>query len=308
MKNAQTEFAPDFFVVGAPKAGTTAVYQWLRSHQDVFLPCIKEPGYFAYANVSATPRNGPFDPEYVRQITVDNRSYADLYSMAGARMTGDVSPVYLLDENAAGRIAAARPDARIIIVLRDPVERAFSQFMHHVRDSLDACETFDEALENEGPRLRDGWSWGHGYATHGHYASQIERYLAVFPKEQILFLEYQSLQNDPNACWQRIITHLGIAQERLARNDRVNTTTGLATVPSRPGLARRLRHPGGLQRLLKKLMSARLRAGLRRVLEGRQRPVPVLSAQTRRSLAARYQGERPRIEALTGLSLSHWAA
>ncbi|MGJ8594885.1 sulfotransferase family protein [Sulfitobacter sp.] len=308
MMKSHKDFSPHFFVVGAPKAGTTAVYHWLQSHPAVFLPSVKEPSYFAYAGSSAIPKNGPYDPDYVRQITVDRESYAGLYDAAGPRLTGDISPIYLLDEYAAERIAVARPDARIIILLRDPVERAFSQFKHHVRDSLEACETFEEAIEQEEERLRGGWSAGHGYATHGQYLSQIEKYFAVFSKEQILVLEYQDLQSAPEHCWLRICEHLHIKPIGLARNERVNATRDLVDVPGRPGLARRLKHPGPAQALLKRLIPPLLRAKFRRFLEGPRRPVPVLRADTARSLAVRYQSERSQIERLTGLSLTHWTS
>ncbi len=200
MTHAHTQFAPDFIVVGAAKAGTTAIYHWLAGHPNVFLPAVKEPGFFAYAGRSAIPEKGPYDPAYCNQIITDGPSYASLFDTAAGRLTGDVSPVYLIDGDAAARIAAVRPDARIVILLRNPVERAFSQFMHHMRDSLETCSTFEQALDAEEERLRDGWSWGHGYATHGFYAAQIERYLAFFPENQILFLDYRDLQNAPEQC------------------------------------------------------------------------------------------------------------
>ena len=306
MEKAHANFAPHFFVVGAAKAGTTAVYHWLQAHPDVFLPAVKEPGYFAYSGRPAAPKEGPYDPEYVRQITVDNQSYAALYDAAGSRLTGDISPVYLLDENAAARIAAVRPDARIVVLLRNPVDRAFSQFLHHVRDSLETCLTLEDALEKENGRLRDGWSWGHGYATHGHYAAQVDRYLAVFPREQILFLEYRDLQVAPGACWQRVCAHLGLEHQPLRRNDRVNATSDMTQVSARPRLARLMRHPGATQQFLKQLMPADFRSKLRRFLDGRGRPVPVLSDDTRTLLAARYRGEKGRLEEQTGLSLAHW--
>jgi hypothetical protein len=308
MIKSHADFSPQFFVVGAPKAGTTAVFHWLRSHPEVFLPSVKEPSYFAYAGSSAVPKNGPYDPDYFRKITVNRESYAELYEAAGTRLTGDISPVYLLDEYAAGRIAMARPDARIIILLRDPVERAFSQFMHHLRDSLEPCETFEEALEQEEERLLDGWSQGHGYATHGHYLSQIERYFAEFPKEQILVLEYQDLQSASEHCWRQICEHLRIEPICLVQNERVNATCDLVDVSGRPELARRLKHPGPAQALLKRLMPPRLRAKLRHFLEGPRRPVPALRTDTTHCLVGRYQSERRQIEQLTGLSLAHWTS
>lgn len=308
MNKSHTDFSPHFFVVGAPKAGTTAVYHWLRSHPAVFLPRVKEPSYFAYAGSSALPKNGPYDPDYVSKIAVDRETYAEFYEAAGSALTGDISPIYLLNEYAAERIALARSDARIIIILRDPVERAFSQFMHHLRDSLEPCETFEEALMQEGVRLRDGWSPGHAYAAHGHYLAQIEKYFAVFPKEQILFLEYQDLQSAPDHCWRQVCDHLRIEPIDLVRNERVNATRDLVDVSGRPGLARRLKHPGPAQVLLKRLMPPRFRAKLRHFLEGPRRPVPALRTDTVHALASRYQSERRQIEQLTGLSLAHWTS
>jgi hypothetical protein len=306
MVKSHSDFSPQFFVVGAPKAGTTAVYHWLRSHPEVFLPSVKEPSYFAYADSSAIPKNGPYDPDYIRQITVNRASYAELYYAAGRKLTGDISPVYLLNEYAAGRIAMARPDSLIIILLRDPVERAFSQFMHHLRDSLEPCETFEEALEQEEERFFNGWSPGHCYASHGHYLPQIEKYFAEFPKEQILVLEYRDLQYAPEHCWRQICEHLSIKQIGLFKNERVNSTCNLVDVPGRPGLARRLKHPGPSQALFKRLMSPCLRAKIRPFLEGPRRLVPKLSTQTAHSLADRYRSERRQIEQLTGLSLGNW--
>jgi hypothetical protein len=305
---SHANFSPNFFVVGAAKAGTTAVYHWLRSHPEVFLPSVKEPSYFAYAGNSEIPRNGPFDPDYVRQMTVNCESYAALYDAAGTRLTGDISPIYLFNEHAAERIAVARPNARIIILLRDPVERAFSQFMHHVRDSLEPCDTFQEALEQEERRFIDGWSPGHCYVGQGHYLSQIERYFAVFPKEQILFLEYQNLQYAPEHYWRQICEHLRIEPIALVRNERVNSTRDLVEVLGRPRLIRQLKHPGPAQALLKRLIPPRLRAKLRHFLEGPRRLVPSLREDTTHSLAGKYKSERCQIEQLTGLSLAHWTS
>lgn len=306
MMQNSPDFVPEFFVVGAPKAGTTAVFKWLQAHPDVFLPAVKEPGYFAYAGGHAAPRNGPFDPDYHARITVDPQAYSHLYAAASDRMAGDVSPVYLVDKTVAAQIAAARPDARIIIILRDPVERAFSQYLHHVRDGLEPAPSFEAALDLEAMRLRDGWSWGHGYATHGHYADQIDQYLDAFAREQILFLDFARLNDQPDDCWQQICAHLGLAATPLLHNDRVNVTGGLASVSDRPAITRAIRHPGLLQRALKPLLPQRLRNKLRAVLEGAGKPLPVLHDTTRTRLAAQFAEERAYIAGTTGLSLDHW--
>lgn len=299
-------YVPDFFVVGAAKAGTTAVFNWLKDHKEVFLPTIKEPGYFAFAGRRAAPLNGPYDPDYYAQVAVDPSVYSQLYTAAQDRLSGDVSPIYLIDQTVAARIAVARPDARIIMILRDPVERAFSQFLHHIRDGLEPAESFEAALEQEAERHRNGWSWGHGYASNGHYAAQIDRYLEVFPREHLLFLEYSQLNSAPDACWEQVCAHLGILHTPLARNDRVNVSSALANVTARPTVTRALRHPGVVQRVLKPLLPRGIRGHIRRIIEGRGKPLPVLQDSTRRTLAARFDNERSHIAQQTGLCLDHW--
>lgn len=284
MSHDTETFAPDFFVVGAAKAGTTAIYNWLSVHEEVFVPMVKEPGFFAYKNRRAQPRKGPFDPKYCAQITTSERDYRSLYKTAGQRLCGDVSPVYLLDENAPAEIYTARQDARIIMVLRNPVERAFSQFMHHIRDGLEESPTFEEALKKEDQRLRDGWSWGHGYATHGHYLAQVQRFFERFPRHQILVLEFNALQVSPELCWQKICDHLGIETTPLKYNEKVNVASGLSTVPSRPGVLRSLQHPGAVQKALKKALTPQCRSFLRQRLLGAGRSAPHLCAGTREIL------------------------
>ena len=308
MKDYRVEFCPDFFVVGAAKSGTTAVYHWLRGHPGVFLPDTKEPGYFAFQEQPAVPANGLYDPDYTQRVTVEIDSYRALYAAAGDRLTGDVSPVYLQDENAARRIASANPAAKIIVLLRDPVDRAYSQFLHHVRDSLEEAISFEQALDLELPRTQQGWSWGHKYAANGHYAEQIARYLEVFPKEQILFIEFCDLQSKPAECWRQICDHLGLHWAPLLRNRRVNVSRGLDLAPSRPGISHVLRHPGRLQTLIKKLMPSGFRTRLRRVLEGKGRAVPGMTPLARQSLASAYAQERKIVEEMTGLDLAHWTS
>lgn len=306
MEKMAQDFAPDFFVVGAAKAGTTALYYWLKQHPDVFLPSVKEPGFFAFDGEKATPANGPYDPAYAAEICTNADAYRALYHNAGSRLKGDISPAYLLSPNASGRIAFRRPDARIVIVLRDPVRRAFSQYMHHMRDGLEPCATFEEALQAEEHRLQNGWSWGHGYATHGYYRAQVARYLADFPRGQILFLEFEQLKKNPGECWGSLCHHLGLAPQPLPMNDRVNATEHLRVVTARPGISRKLSHPGILQTALKRVVPPRLRASLRPLLEGRGRPVPRLSEQTKARIATKYRQEREWLEENTGLDLSYW--
>ncbi len=301
-------YAPDFFIVGAAKAGTTAVYTWLTHHPDVFLPPTKEPGFFAFSHQSPRPAKGPYDPDYVRDIATDSKAYAGLYADAGDSVTGDASPVYLSDPHAAQRIAQARPDARIIILLRDPVDRAFSQYKHHRRDNLEPCTSFEEALGQEHQRKTEGWSWAHQYAGLGHYADPLGRFLTEFERDQILFLDFARLQTDPDRCWRDVCQHLRIQAVPLPRNDRVNETNALVETSARPRLSHALRHPGRLQTLAKALLPKAVRTAIRTRLEGKRIPIPELDDATRRDLSKRFRSEHRFVEHLSGLDLTHWSS
>ena len=298
--------APSFYVLGAAKSGTTAVWSWLRTHPQVFLPEVKEPGYFAFAGGRAEPDVGHFDPDYTSTITTTPGAYQSLYEGSAGLVSGDVSPVYLASPHAAERIHAARPDARLVIILRDPVKRAFSQYCHHRRDGLDPITSFDDALAAEPDRAEAGWSWAHRYAELGDYASQIQRYTDRFPKAQILFLEFDQLRADPQSCWYALCRHIGVSVIPMPKNERVNMTAGLSGVPSRPAVTRLLTHPGLIQKVLKSAVPKPARTAIRRVIEGRPAEMPVLGDSVRRALSQRYVGQFPQIEALTGLDCAHW--
>ncbi len=117
---------PNFFLVGAPKSGTSSFYEYLSAHPDIYLPKVKELHYFAYPEVADTYYDVPFvasESEYLGLF--DNRR--------GEKCAGDLSPSYLYRELAADRIQRFQPDAKIIISLRNPIKRAISHYLMDVR-------------------------------------------------------------------------------------------------------------------------------------------------------------------------------
>jgi len=307
MANSGLDVAPAFYVVGAARSGTTAVWSWLRRHPEVFLPGVKEPGFFAFAGRSAVPRKGPYDPDYVSEVITSAEDYYHLYSQGADKTSGDVSPIYLIDAGAALRIAEARPDARIVILLRDPVTRGFSQFLQHRREGLEPYASFEAALRDEDMRLRQGWSWGHGYRGNGYYAAQIARYLDVFERQQILFLAYESLQTEPEICWEQLCQHLGLSAHPMPQNRRVNATSTLVSLPAWPGLTRHIHHPGPAQSLVKRCLPKSFAAFMRRRLEAMRSPTPELQDGTRHDLAELYLCELGAVRDMSGLSLRGWS-
>ncbi len=177
---------PNFFIVGAANSGTTSLYGYLKQHPDVFLPALKEPHYFAQLTPSREQR-------YLRTIIRDESSYLRLFHRAQAyKAIGEASPSYLWEPEAPYRIRRAIPDAKIIILLRDPVERAYSHYLMDVREGLQDL-AFREALHRDWHQNKKGWSVSHLYVELGLYASQVRRYLEVFGPEQVLILMFEEL-------------------------------------------------------------------------------------------------------------------
>lgn len=284
-------FAPDFYVVGAAKAGTTALRSWLSAHPDVFLPTTAEPGHFACVGTDPRPADGLFDAQSVLRMTPDARDYAALYAPANGRMTGDCSSVYLHSLDAAQRIAAARPDARIIILLRNPTDRAYAQYRQHIRAGLEPIRDFRAAVYAESNRLKTGWSWAHAYTGASVYAPKIARFQQHFPHEQILFLRHEDLRDRPQVAWVQVLTHLGLSP---------------CPLPARSQTQSPRTQPGPVRRLLNQVVSSQIRAGFVRALAASARPVPPLTLSTRVELSALFAPDLRRTAALTGLDLSDW--
>jgi hypothetical protein len=177
---------PNFFIVGAANSGTTSLYSYLRQHPEVFLPALKEPHYFSQINPS-------HDQRYLRTLIRDERTYLGLFTRAqGYKAVGEASPSYLWDATAPHRIRAAVPHAKIIILLRDPIDRAYSHYLMDVREGLQSLP-FTEALQADWNRQDKGWSVSQLYVELGLYAEQVRRYLEVFGAGQVLAITFEQL-------------------------------------------------------------------------------------------------------------------
>jgi Sulfotransferase domain len=167
---------PNFFVVGAGRAGTTSLWHYLRQHPDVFMPAMKETHYF-------TGWNRGFQP-----IVTTESEYLKLFQRAGsARAVGEASPSYLRTDPVAGRINAAVPDARIIIVVRNPIDRAWSSYWHARRYGREERE-FGQALEEE---LGSGSQRVPRFIRGSTYADSVRRYLELFGDDGVLVLVFE---------------------------------------------------------------------------------------------------------------------
>jgi hypothetical protein len=209
---------PDFLILGAQKAGTTALYAYLRRHPSITGPSWKEVSFFDRHWTRG-------EPWYRGNFPNVLRSRGDL--------VGEASPSYLFHPLAPQRVAELVPNARLIALVRNPVERAYSHYQHEValgREPLsfeDALAAEDERTLEEEVRLRaepgyfsHAW-WNYTYTARGRYAEQLERWLAVFPREQLLILPSEELLGDPASAHARVLDFLGAQAHRLDAYPRV---------------------------------------------------------------------------------------
>jgi hypothetical protein len=217
---------PDFLILGAQKAGTTALYAYLRWHPEITGPSFKEVSFF--------DRHYPRGEMWYRaHLPARPRQWVARRRRGRWPVVGEASPSYLFHPLAPERVVALLPRARLIAVLRNPVDRAFSHYQHEValgREPLpfeDALAAEDERMRGEMERmLRDpsyfseAW-WNHTYAARGRYAEQLERWFAVFPREQLLVLFSDELLQQPEATYARVLDFLGVGSYALSSYPRI---------------------------------------------------------------------------------------
>ncbi|RCX30352.1 sulfotransferase family protein [Thioalbus denitrificans] len=293
---------PNFILVGAAKSGTSSLYHYLRQHPEVFMSREKEPHFFAPAKWCGHP-------------VPDRAEYERLFDGAGGcRAVGEASTGYLYYEDSPDRIHALVPGCRIVAVLRNPVDRAFSGWCHEVREGLETV-SFEQALDEEeqkGLRVIRGGDFSFNYIRQGFVAGNLARYIELFGRERVLILFYDDLERDPDAFMARLFRFLGVAPGfRGDWSYRYNPSG----VPRFDWLHRlvdgegRWRQP--LVRLARWLLPEPVRIPLwHRVRDWNVRSgsSPALDPATRRRLQARFAGEIDAEEALTGRSLEPWRA
>lgn len=296
---------PDFFVIGAGKSGTTSLWHYLSQHPGIFMCRPKEPSFMAYGE-QAWPYTRP-GADYVTKArlvtTLD--AYQALFSAATpAQMAGEASVSSLAVLRSATRIWHYTPNAKLIVILRQPADRAFSHYNMILRNGYEPINDFANALAAEPARISQGWWPGFHYRWQGLYAQHLARYLELFDKRQLCVLLYEDLLADPAGLMKRVYTFLGV-DETFA-----------------PDTARRYNEGGSRPvhgTLNAWLRNNRLTRALRRHAQPIYQPLkraanatltqrPVLAPEFRDELTQSYREEIMRLQELIARDLSQWLA
>lgn len=215
---------PDFLIIGAPKAGTTALHATLTQHPQVFMASPKEPKYWLCDDAPPPHYSGPGDRHSQQEWVWRTEDYARLFAGASrGQLRGESTPFYLWSRGAQQRIAAALPDVRLIAVVRDPVDRAYSNWMHLWSDGLEPVADFEEAFNRQDDRVRDGWAPMWRYRELGMYGEQLAHLRGLVDRDRLLVLRYRDLVDTPAAAVDRAARFLGIQEGRVASIPRDNS-------------------------------------------------------------------------------------
>ena len=298
---------PDFFIIGAPKCGTTSLHRYLREHPQIFMPEKKEPHYYSR------------DLNFPAHTAIRSRDdYLGLFAAApGGVLTGEASASYLYSEVAIHEILRANPAARFIAILRNPVDMAYafhSQLLSNLNEDVGDFETAWQLQAARGagrdlPRLCTEPKFLQ-YKAVCSFSEQVSRLLQKAPAEQILICIFEDFVRQPKATYDSILSFLGVASDgrtafptanpnRVYRNRHLNRLARRA-----PRLLGEVYLP--LKRCANRL-GLRPRAVLER-LNGRRVPRPALDPRFRRRLETEFAPDIARLEQLLGRRLELWRA
>jgi len=293
---------PRFFVVGGSRCGTTTLHHALTHHPGIFVPPDKSPNFFTAEDMADYPGSAAMAAMKGHSVTSEPE-YRTLFASAREdQLLGEVSPVYLQSIHTAGRIARFSPEAKIVAILRDPVDRAFAHYVGRRRDGLETRTRFQETIAEELADPRPRPVAFNCYLAIGQYGYFLKSFYDAFPAERIKLLFFDDLVRDPVAVLQDLFGFLEVA-------------------PLGDSLPLEQKNRGGIIRnpLLRAVWTrtALLRAGLRRHLPSTIRDTvgklflsnmqrPSLDSGLREKLRHYFADDLRELEILSGRNLDLW--
>ncbi len=289
---------PNFIVIGAAKAGTTALYWYLTEHPAVFMSPVKETNFFAYGlDEAGRPLFG--DPELHRFPVKTLDAYTALFAdrRKEHEAIGEASPLYLESPQAAGRIRALLPEARIICSIRHPVDRAYSDYLMYLRRRgrrLDVARDLTAAAAWARPDSH--------WMRIGRYHAQLARYFDVFPRSQIHLSLFDDLKRSPSAVMKDVYGFLAV-DDSFAPD--FATPHALGGVPS-SRLLEGLFLSNAVRSALEPWVPKQAANWVRRLRSRNMRKAPVLPPALKQELTAMFKDDIAKTSDLIGRSLQHW--
>lgn len=303
---------PNFIVIGAPKSGTSSIYSYLRQHPDIFMSSPKEPHFFVYQADNKIEGRGPGDANTLQRVffTDPNRYQALFQEGADKPARGEASAMYIYYPATPQRIKSAIPDVKLIAILRNPVERAYSSYLHMVREERETCSSFEAALQEEEARIQDNWLPLWHYKTMGFYHEQLERYYNTFDASQLRVYLYEDFENAPLAIMRDIFRYLEVDDTFTPDMTIRHNITGVPKNKMLHRLHHFLKKPHTFKAALKPMLPQTLRRSFKTrlvaQLQTKNLHKPSLAPEVRQGLIEAYRPDVTKLQTLLQRDLSHW--
>lgn len=288
---------PNFYILGAAKSGTTSIYKYLSKHPKIYFPENKEPQFFCNEELYSKGLD-----DYIRTHYKDCEDYL---------LRGDASPQYLFYEKAAQRISEASQevDPKFIVILRDPVARAYSLYKNMCYEGYEEL-SFEQALESETDRLSDGdmdrlGTLRYAYRKSGLYAKQLKAYFRHFNKSQFHIVFYEDLVAQPEVVVEGICKFLRLKNIAMESGKKYNS----AAEPRYRWLQNIFRKPNHVRRLMGKFLPTRLKSRMvTSVLSLNKKSVSYepMNIETEQMLRRSFLEDIEEVEKITAKKLTHW--
>lgn len=296
---------PNFVVIGAGKSGTTSLYFYLKQHPDIYVPVVKETNFFAVEGINLAfsgPRDAVEAKNYFQINTLEK--YQALFADAsGERAIGEVSPYYIYSSRASQGIYRHVPDAKIVCILRNPVDRAYSNYLHLFRDGREPLKSFEEAIAAEDHRIKNNWSPSWHYAHAGLYYELLQRYFEYFHPKQIQVFLYEDYISDPQKVLEKLFNFLGV--DSSFKPD-MSTRYNASGIPKNPLVHSLLSKRNPIRNIVKDLVPKSISDKVVKLRNSNLDKPPALSLETRKRLQTEFRTDIINLQDLIKTDLSGW--
>jgi hypothetical protein len=291
---------PNFLIIGAARSGTTSLYYYLNQHPEIFMPKgVKEPSFFSFKNQNLKNYIN-FSPAYREQITTTHLDYQKLFEDVNNEIAiGEASNAYMYYRPTASTIKKYLPDVKVIAILRNPIERAFSHFVTNVMHNRESENDFEKAVLAEQSRIENNWEWGYHYINVGFYYRQLKEYFDLFERNKIHICLHHEFKANPKLVLKDIFSFLKVKTNYIPDLSYTHSVSGLPKNNNYYFFYRNINY-------VKFFISEKLYYNLKENLRKKAFSKPIISINTKNKLKRIYQNDIEKLELLIEKDLSVW--
>jgi hypothetical protein len=305
MRKPKKMILPNFLIIGAGKAGTQSLVHYLAQHPSIFILVGREPSFFALEGQKLNFRAHGIPKSHVGSVAVTNiEKYCELFcDVRDETAIGEKSPLYLYHPQAPKRIKKYVPKAKLIAVLRNPVERSYSAFLQ-LKSAGREYLSFEQALSGENVRACNNWGYEYFYKDQGFYYTQLQRYFDIFASDQVKVYLYEDFKTDPISILLDIFRFLGVDDTFLPDLSLRHNVGGVPR--SKIVHSFLVSKSNSFKNTLKLLLPRELRERMRHFLRDINLHKPHMLSDTRKELIASYREDVLKLQCLVKRDLSNW--